>query len=143
PRQALPLRLRLLQRLRGVRAGVPVRRYLHGARGDLSEPGEALRHRPLGPMLKSCEAEMDSSRVTESEFQQSFGAVTEQARRTRVTIAKEGRDHVVVVSAEEFARLKRRDRQVGLAADLPEEWVEAVRQAKVPDEFSHLNSELD
>jgi hypothetical protein len=38
---------------------------------------------------------------------------------------------------------ERRDRRVGLAADLPEEWIEAVRQAKVPDEFSHLNSELD
>jgi len=86
---------------------------------------------------------MTSSRVTESEFQQAFGAVTQQARPTPVTITKDGRDHLVVVSAEEFARLKRRDRQVGLAADLPEEWIEAVRQAKVPDEFSHLNSELD
>jgi prevent-host-death family protein len=86
---------------------------------------------------------MDSSRVTESEFQQAFDAVTEEARRTPVTITKDGRDHLVVVSAEEFARLKRRDRQVGLVADLPEEWVEAVRQAKVPDGFAHLNSELD
>jgi hypothetical protein len=34
---------------------------------------------------------------------------------------------------------------VGLAADaaeLPEEWVEAVRSAKVPEEFAHLDSEL-
>jgi prevent-host-death family protein len=73
---------------------------------------------------------MDLTRVTESEFQQAFGSVTEQARRGPVTITKDGRDHLVVVSAEEFARLKRRDRQVGLAVDLPEEWVEAVRQAK-------------
>lgn len=86
---------------------------------------------------------MDSSRVSESEFQQAFGAVAEQARRAPVTITKDGRDHLVVVSAEEFARLKRRDRRVGLAADLPEEWVEAVRQTKVPDEFSHLDAELD
>ena len=35
-------------------------------------------------------------------------------------------------------RLKRRDRRVGLAAELPEEWVEAVRSAKVPEEFGHL-----
>ena len=86
---------------------------------------------------------MDSSRITESEFQQAFGAVTEQARHAPVTITKDGRDHLVVVSADEFARLKRRDRQVGLAEELPEEWVEAVEQAKVPDEFSHLNAELD
>jgi prevent-host-death family protein len=86
---------------------------------------------------------MDTTRVTESEFQRAFGTITEQALRAPVTVTKDGRDHVVVVSAEEFARLKRRDRQVGLAAELPEEWVEAVRRAKVPDEFVHLNAELE
>jgi prevent-host-death family protein len=86
---------------------------------------------------------MDRTRVSESEFQRAFGELTEQALREPVTITKDGRDHVVVVSAEEYARLKRRDRQVGLAGDLPEEWIDAVRQAKVPDEFAHLNAELD
>lgn len=86
---------------------------------------------------------MDTRRVSESEFQRAFGAVTEQALREPVTITKNGRDHVVVVSAEEYARLKRRDRHVGLTADLPEEWIDAVRQAEVPDEFAHLNAELD
>ena len=86
---------------------------------------------------------MDTTRVTESEFQRAVGAVTEQALRAPVTITKDGRDHVVVMSAEEFARLKRRDRQVGLAADLPEEWADAVGRAKVPDEFAHLNAELE
>ena len=37
---------------------------------------------------------------------------------------------------------KRRDRSVGLTTELPEEWVEAVRKAKVPDEFAHLDAEL-
>jgi hypothetical protein len=46
------------------------------------------------------------------------------------------------MSAEEWSRLKRRDRRVGLTTELPEEWVEAVRDAKVPDEFSFLDDEL-
>jgi prevent-host-death family protein len=91
----------------------------------------------------SIEDEMDMPRVSESEFQRAFGAVIEQARHQPVTITKNDRDEVVVVSAEEYARLKRRDRQVGLAAELPEEWVDAVRQAQVPDQFAHLNAELD
>jgi prevent-host-death family protein len=86
---------------------------------------------------------MDTRRVSESEFQRAFNVVTEQALHEPVTITKDGRDHLVVVSAEEYARLKRRDRQVGLAADLPEEWIDAVRRAKVPDEFADLNAELD
>jgi hypothetical protein len=46
------------------------------------------------------------------------------------------------MSAEEWQRLKRRDRQVGLTAELPDEWMEAVRSAKVPDEFAHLDADL-
>ena len=86
---------------------------------------------------------MDTIRVTENEFQRAFGALTEQALREPVTITKNGRDLVVVVSAEEFARLKRRDRQVGLAAELPEEWLDPVRRASVPESFAHLNAELE
>ena len=85
---------------------------------------------------------MDTIRVSESEFQHAVTALTDKARQEPVTITRGGRDHVVMVSAEEYARLKRRDRQVFLAGELPEEWVEAVRTAKVPDEFAHLDAEL-
>ena len=46
------------------------------------------------------------------------------------------------MAAEEWARLKRRDRQVGLTTDLAEEWVDAVRTAKVPEEFAHIDADL-
>ncbi len=85
---------------------------------------------------------MKSSRVTASEFQKAFGAVSDRALRQPVTITKQGRDHLVVLSADEYARLKRRDRRVGQAANLPEEWLDAVREAKVPDEYAHLDAEL-
>ena len=60
-------------------------------------------------------------------------------------LARHGRDpreRIAVLPAEEYARLKRRDRRVGLAEELPEEWIEAVRAAKVPDEFAALDAEL-
>ena len=85
---------------------------------------------------------MQPTRVTASEFQQAFGALSDKARQEPVIITKHGRDSLVVVSAEEWERLKRRDRRVGLATELPEEWIEAVRSAKVPEEFSHLDAEL-
>jgi prevent-host-death family protein len=71
---------------------------------------------------------MSSTRVTASQFQQSFGALSDKARHEPVVITKHGRDSLVVMSAEEWARLKRRDRRVGLAGDLPEEWIEAVQR---------------
>jgi prevent-host-death family protein len=79
---------------------------------------------------------MDDTRVTASEFQQAFGALSDKARRQPVVITRHGRDSLVVMAAEEWERLKRRDRRVGLAADLPAEWVEAVRHARVPEKPS-------
>jgi prevent-host-death family protein len=85
---------------------------------------------------------METTRVTASEFQQAFGALSDKARHEPVIITKHGRDSLVVMSAEEWERLKRRDRRVGLTAELTDEWVEAVRRAKVPDEFAHLDAAL-
>lgn len=86
---------------------------------------------------------MEMIRISEAELQRGFAALAERARREPVTITtNEGRDELVVLSPEEYARLKRRDRRVGLAEDLPEEWVDAVRRAKVPDEFAALDAEL-
>jgi len=96
---------------------------------------------------------MEMVRMTEATLQQGFRALADRARREPVTITTpdgttpdgttpDGRDEFVVLSAEEYARLKRRDRRVGLTEELPEEWVEAVRNAKVPDEFAALDAEL-
>jgi prevent-host-death family protein len=85
---------------------------------------------------------MRNTRVTASEFQQAFGALSDKARHEPVIITKHGRDSLVVMAAEEWQRLKRRDRRVGLATELPEQWIEAVRAAKVPDEFAVLDGEL-
>ncbi|MGP8268398.1 MAG: type II toxin-antitoxin system Phd/YefM family antitoxin [Beijerinckiaceae bacterium] len=76
---------------------------------------------------------MQTTKVTASEFQQAFGALSDKARHEPVIITKHGRDSLVVMSVEEWERLKRRDRTVGRTTELPEEWVEAVREAKVPD----------
>ena len=81
-------------------------------------------------------------RMTEADLHQSLDALADRARREPVTITRDGRDDLVVLSAEEYARLKRRDRRVGLTEDLSEEWVEAVGNAKVPAEFSALDAEL-
>ena len=82
-------------------------------------------------------------RVTASEFQKSFGALSDRALREPVLITKQGRDHLVVLSVGEYVRLKRRDRRAGLTVDLSDEWIEAIRDAKVPDQFAYLDDELE
>ena len=41
------------------------------------------------------------------------------------------------MSAEEWERLKRRDRRVGLMTELPEDWVEAVGRTEAPEGLGH------
>jgi prevent-host-death family protein len=80
--------------------------------------------------------------VTSAEFQRKPGLYQDKALAEPVTITKNGRERLVLMSAEEYRRLKRRDRQVGLTSELSEEWIEAVSKAKVPDEYAHLDAEL-
>jgi hypothetical protein len=81
-------------------------------------------------------------RMTETEVQKGFRSLADRARREPVAMTTtDGREEFVVLSVEEYARLKRRDRRVGLTEDLPEEWIEAAGNAKVPDEFAALDAE--
>ena len=54
-------------------------------------------------------------RIGESDFLRAFDAMSEMARKDPVTITKQGRDRLVVMSAEEYMRL-RQDTQVCGAA---------------------------
>jgi prevent-host-death family protein len=85
---------------------------------------------------------MDIFRVTASEFQKAFGALSDRALREPVAITKQGRDHLVVLSAEEYARLKRRDRAVYVAGELPDELLDAVEHSTMDTRHDHLNAEL-
>jgi prevent-host-death family protein len=80
--------------------------------------------------------------VSSAEFQRRPGLYQDKALSEPVTITKNGRDRLVLLSVEEYHRLKRRDRRVGLTAELPGEWLEAVKTAKVPDEYAYLDAEL-
>ena len=80
--------------------------------------------------------------VTASQFQQAFGLFTAKALQEPVTITKHGRPQLVVVSAEEWSRLKRRDRRSGMIEDMPEDLVQGVLSAKVPEEFADLDDLL-
>ncbi|MDR3423850.1 MAG: type II toxin-antitoxin system prevent-host-death family antitoxin [Alphaproteobacteria bacterium] len=84
---------------------------------------------------------MDTVRITATEFQNAVGMFSDKALREPVTITKQGRDHLVLLSAEEFTRMKRRDRKAGLAGDLSEEMLAAVVAAKAPKAARAFNRE--
>jgi prevent-host-death family protein len=80
--------------------------------------------------------------VTSAEFQRNIGVYQDEALTKAVAITKNGRPRTVLISAEEYSRLKRRDRRAIAAAELSERQVEALQHAKVPDKFADLDAEL-
>ena len=81
-------------------------------------------------------------RVTTADFIKHYGSLADRALTEPVTITKNGRDRLVVLSAEEYARLKRRDRRVIAAGDLTEDEITLIAKAEVPTEHAHLDEEL-
>ncbi len=80
--------------------------------------------------------------VSAAEFQRNIGKYQDIALTKPVAITKNGRERTVLLSAEEYARLRRRDRRVLATEELSEQQIEAVRKARVPEQFAGLDKEL-
>ena len=84
----------------------------------------------------------DMIRVSSTEFGKEVGRYQDAALSQPVVVTRNGRDRTVMISADEYARLKRRDRQVFSTADMPEEIVEAVRKSEMDPRHNHLDALL-
>ena len=60
-----------------------------------------------------------------------------------VTITKNGRERLVLLSAEEYARLKRHERSGLRAEDLTEDEAQLTACAEAPAETAHLDKLLE
>ena len=82
-------------------------------------------------------------RVSTADFIKNFGSLADQALVDPVRITKHGRDRLVMVSAAEYDRLKRRDRRVVRAEDLTDEELALIAEAEYPAGHAHLDAELE
>lgn len=85
---------------------------------------------------------MRTVRVTTVEFIKSYGTLADRALIEPVTITKNGRDRLVLLSTEEYERLRRRDRRVIHPEDLTNAELAQVAAAEVAAKHAHLDGEL-
>ena len=78
-------------------------------------------------------------RVSATEFSKEVGRYQDSALNQPVVVTRNGRDRTVMISAEEYARLKRRDRNVYGAGELPEEIFTAVSESKMHEQHQYLD----
>lgn len=81
--------------------------------------------------------------VPAAEFQRNIGLYQDKAISEPVFVTRNGRERTVLISVEEYARLKRRDRQALRVEDLSAEEIDAISRTEMAAEHSHLDAELD
>jgi len=81
-------------------------------------------------------------RISSAEFLRDYEALTNAALIEPVTITRDGHDRLVVLSIEEYQRLKGRDRRVYRIEDMTDQQLAALEKASVPPEYAHLDEEL-
>jgi len=83
------------------------------------------------------------ARIKSTEFIRAPGAYQDQAQREPVVIMKHNREHTVLLSAQEYHRLKRRDRLVFRTGDLSDADIAAIAAAEAPAEAAAFDDEVE
>ncbi len=86
---------------------------------------------------------MPDTSITSVEFQKNFGRYREVAIRSPLVITNHGRESLVLLSVDEYRRLKKRDREVLHVSELSDADIEAIRNAEIPEEFVAFDHEVE
>jgi prevent-host-death family protein len=79
--------------------------------------------------------------VTSAEFQKGFGRYREAALKAPLIITNHGRDSVVLMAADEYRRLKRRERRVMGLEDFTEGDIAAIEASEPPANATAFDDE--
>jgi prevent-host-death family protein len=83
-----------------------------------------------------------ANEVTARDVQKMFGRYHDQALAAPVTVTKYGRPSVVILSAIEYERLRKLDRQALAVSELSDSDIESIRAARIPKRHRYRSSDL-
>lgn len=81
--------------------------------------------------------------LSASEFQDRVGEALDRSLSQPVLITKHGRPRNVVLSYDEYERLRARDRRAVRAQDLTDEDIAAIEASEMAPGYEHLNAEIE
>jgi len=81
--------------------------------------------------------------LSASEFQDRVGEALDRSRRQPVLSTEQGRPCHVVLSYDEYRRLKARDRRAVRTEDLSDEEIAAIEASAMAPGFEHLDAEAE
>ncbi len=80
--------------------------------------------------------------VSSGELQRNFGRYQDIALTQPVSITRNGRERIVMLSVDEYRRLKRLAREALPVGELTDAELQAIGRAEVPDKYGYLDREL-
>jgi prevent-host-death family protein len=81
------------------------------------------------------------TKVTSGEFQREFGRYRALAQREAVVITNHGRDDVVLLAADDYARLRRYEQRAFHVSELPADVIDELGRVAIPKSSSKFNRE--
>lgn len=81
-------------------------------------------------------------KVSAAEFQRNIGRYQDLALTQPVAVTRNGRERTVMISIEEYRRLKRRDRQVLTLDDFTDADIAALEATRAPESSKAFDHEL-
>lgn len=81
------------------------------------------------------------AKVPAARFQKEFGHFRTLAHREAITVTSHGRDDVVLLSAEEYQRLRSLERRAMHVSELTAEELAALGEVQIPVEASRYDHE--
>jgi prevent-host-death family protein len=81
--------------------------------------------------------------VSATEFQKNFAKYQDAALVQPVTVTQNGRERLIILSADAYRKMQRHTRDVLPIEALADADIAAIAQAEVPAEQRHLDRELD
>ncbi|MDN5848333.1 MAG: type II toxin-antitoxin system Phd/YefM family antitoxin [Nitrococcus sp.] len=83
------------------------------------------------------------TKVTSGEFTREFGRYRVLAHREPIIITNHGRDDVVLLAAEDYARLRRYEQKAFHVSQLPREFVDELGTVEIPKAASKFDREYE
>jgi len=81
-------------------------------------------------------------KVSSAEFIKNYGTLADKALQEPVTITRNGRDRLVLISSEEYSRLRASYRRAFRTEELSDEDIELISKQRVPEEYAYLDDLL-
>jgi prevent-host-death family protein len=81
--------------------------------------------------------------LSASEFQDRVGEALDRSLSQPVLITKHGRPRNVILSYDEYERLRARERRAVRAEDLTDEDIAAIEASEMTPGYEHLDAELE